>query len=105
MIYHVTTEQEWEKARQQGYYEAASLATEGFIHLSEERQVAGVLERYFRNQSGLVLLEIAEEKLQAPLRYEWSPSVQDNFPHLFGPLNLEAVTGTRPVSSQPSGNS
>ena len=55
MIYHVTTKTDWQTAKDKGYYEAASLATEGFIHLSTKEQVAGVLERYYKGQADLLL--------------------------------------------------
>ena len=97
MIYHVVTEANWQNALQtagpggQGFYEAESLAKEGFIHTSKAEQVAGVLERYYKNQSNLFLLHIDETKLTAPLKYELAPSVNEEFPHIFGQLNLEAV--------------
>ena len=91
MIYHVTKKDDWDKALQQGFYEAESLPTEGFIHTSTLTQVAGVLERYYKNQAGLILLHIDESKLTAPLKYELAPSVNEEFPHIFGQLNLEAV--------------
>jgi len=91
MIYHVVTEANWQKAQQQGFYEADSLASEGFIHSSKAEQVAGVLERYYKGQSNLLLLHIDETKLTAPLKYELAPSVNEEFPHIFGRLNLDAV--------------
>ena len=91
MIYHVVTEWNWQKAVQQGFYEAESLAKEGFIHTSKVEQVAGVLERYYKNQSNLFLLHIDETKLSAPLKYELAPSVNEEFPHIYGTLNLDAV--------------
>lgn len=91
MIYHVVTEANWQKAMQQGFYEAESLAKEGFIHTSKAEQVAGVLERYYKNESNLLLLHIDETKLTAPLKYELAPSVNEAFPHIFGRLNLDAV--------------
>ena len=91
MIYHVVTTQNWQKALQQGFYEAASLATEGFIHASKAEQVAGVLERYYKNQVNLLLLHIDETKLTAALKFELAPSVNEEFPHIFGRLNLDAV--------------
>ena len=91
MIYHVVTEANWQNALQQDFYEAESLAKEGFIHTSKAEQVAGVLERYYKNQSNLFLLHIDETKLTAPLKYELAPSVNEEFPHIFGRLNLEAV--------------
>ena len=91
MIYHVVTDANWQKALQQGFYEAESLAKEGFIHTSKAEQVAGVLERYYKDQSNLLLLHIDETKLTAPLKYELAPSVNEEFPHIFGRLNVDAV--------------
>jgi uncharacterized protein (DUF952 family) len=91
MIYHVTTQDAWEQAQQQGFYQAPSLATEGFIHLSTEAQVAGVLERYYKGQTNLLLLHIDEHKLLAELKYELAPSVNELFPHVYGVINIDAV--------------
>jgi uncharacterized protein (DUF952 family) len=91
MIYHVTTKTNWQNAVLQGFYEAASLSAEGFIHTSKADQVAGVLDRYYKDQSDLLLLHIDETKLTAPLKYELAPSVNEDFPHIFGRLNLDAV--------------
>lgn len=92
MIYHVVTQDNWQSALQQGFYEAASLAKEGFIHTSKAEQVAGVLNRYYKGQTNLLLLHIDETKLTAALKYELAPSVNEVFPHIFGRLNLDAVT-------------
>jgi uncharacterized protein (DUF952 family) len=91
MIYHVVTEINWQNALLAGFYEAESLAKEGFIHTSKAEQVAGVLERYYKGQPNLFLLHIDETKLTAPLKYELAPSVNEEFPHIFGPLNIDAV--------------
>lgn len=91
MIYHVLHKYDWQKALEQGAYEAASLATEGFIHASKAHQVAGVLDRYFKGRDNLVLLHVDEHKLTSPFTYEFSPSVNEEFPHIFGPMNLDAV--------------
>ena len=58
LIYHVTTEGEWEEAQRNGFYIAPSLETEGFIHCSEAWQVKGVLERYYSGKTELVKLVI-----------------------------------------------
>ena len=92
MIYHVVPKNKWEAAMKQGFYEADSLKEVGFIHLSNQDQVKGVLQRYYRDQKDLLLLLIDKTKLTAELKYELSPSVNQLFPHLFGRLNLDAVT-------------
>jgi uncharacterized protein (DUF952 family) len=97
MIYHVVTETDWQNALQtagpdgQGFYEAGSLAVEGFIHASRAEQVAGVLDRYYKGQPCLLLLHIDEEKLTAPLKFELAPSINEEFPHIYGRLNIDAV--------------
>ena len=91
IIYHITTQTEWQQAQEKGYYEAPSLHTEGFIHCSKEGQVAGVLERYYGGQKDLLKLVIDTEKLEHRLVYELAPSVDEEFPHIYGPINLDAV--------------
>ncbi len=91
IIYHVTTASEWKSAQDKGFYEAASLKTEGFIHCSEQHQLAGVLERYFKDKDELVKLVIDTSKLESRYVQEWSPSLMDTFPHIYGPVNAEAV--------------
>ncbi|MCX6208626.1 MAG: DUF952 domain-containing protein [Bacteroidetes bacterium] len=91
MIYHITTKQEWRKAIAEGFYTAASLDTEGFIHCSEEQQVKGVLERYYKGVNGLLKLVIDETKVTHKIIYETAPSVHQNFPHIYGVLNVDAV--------------
>jgi uncharacterized protein (DUF952 family) len=94
MIYHVTTKENWDKALAAGFYEAPSLHIEGFIHNSTAAQVQGVLERYYAGQTNLVLLHIEETKLTAELKYELAPSVNEEFPHIFGVINVDAIVKT-----------
>src|SRR4051812_29677986 len=90
-IYHVTTRPDWEKAQQQGFYIAPSLDLEGFIHCSQVHQVAGVLDRYFKGKDNLVKLVIDTDKLTSRLQYDLAPSINEEFPHVYGPINLDAV--------------
>lgn len=91
VFYHVTTKNAWEEASQKGSYEHPSLDLEGFIHCSQAHQVPGVLERYFAGQKDLVKLVIDPDKLTSRYVFDWSASVADTFPHVYGPINLEAV--------------
>lgn len=95
VIYHITTEPEWETAQQNGVYTSPSLSSEGFIHCSgDDGQVYGVVERYFSGKTNLVKLVIDTDKLNSRFIYEWSPSTADTFPHVYGPINLDAVIET-----------
>jgi uncharacterized protein (DUF952 family) len=99
VIYHVTTLESWQQAQEDGYYEAHSLSTEGFIHCSKAEQVAGVLQRYFAGQKNLVKLVIETSKLTAPLQYDLSPSLNETFPHVYGRINLAAVVDTEMMTN------
>lgn len=102
VIYHVTTAAAWQQAVDKGFYEAPSLATEGFIHCSEEAQVAGVLHRYYKGQQHLVKLVMETEKLQSLLQYDIAPSMNEAFPHVYGPINLDAVVNVENIESRNS---
>lgn len=90
-IYHITTQAQWAEAKALDHYDSETLATEGFIHCSTEPQVAGVLERYYIGQTGLVKLKILKEKIERPLLFELAGSINEVFPHIYGALNLDAV--------------
>lgn len=91
IIYHIATASGWEAAKGNGFYEHPSLKEEGFIHCSLENQVEGVLERYFPGQKDLKKLVIDTDKLTSKYVFDWSKSTQDTFPHVYGPINLDAI--------------
>lgn len=91
MINHITYKSAWEAALEKGRYETASLDKEGFIHCSEDHQVDATLDRYYRGEKGLVKLVIDPSRLRSQLIHEWSPSNTETFPHIYGPVNLDAV--------------
>jgi glutathione S-transferase len=88
-LFHITTRDDWERARERGEYRAPSLAAEGFIHLSRARQWHAVANRFYRGRAGLVLLAIRADRLRHEVRDE--PADGDRFPHLYGPLEVDAV--------------
>ena len=90
-IFHITTAAAWEQAKRDGAYAADSLATEGFIHCSERRQVLWVANIRFKGRTDLVLLHVDSTRLTAPVTYENLEGGADPFPHVYGPLNLDAV--------------
>ena len=103
-ILHLTTDDEWATAQRDGAYRPASLTTEGFIHCSEPQQVVEVANRRFRNRRNLVLLHVDITKLRSPGRYENLEGGGQLFPHIYGPLNLEAVVKATPFQPGPAGD-
>jgi uncharacterized protein (DUF952 family) len=88
-ILHVATRADWEAAQTSGSYTGNSLSTEGFIHCARPDQLMHVLTRHFPSAINHVIVEIDPALLTAELRWEGSP---EQFPHIYGPLNLSAVT-------------
>ena len=103
IVFHITTRAAWEEARERGRYADPSLEREGFIHCSDLDQVAGSADAHFAGVPDLVLLCIAVDRLEAPLRYEHSADGRGDFPHLYGSLNADAVVEVVPVQEGDGG--
>lgn len=111
MIYHITSRAAWLAARERGDYRADSLETEGFIHCSTEEQVVPVAEKYFAGQNDLLLLVIEPTRLSSDLKWEPPsggappPGVPDGdlFPHIYGPINFDAVVQVFDLQENPDG--
>jgi uncharacterized protein (DUF952 family) len=92
VIYHVVLPEVWNEAKGKTFYEADSLALEGFIHCSYADQLDGVIERYYAEAGKIVVLSIDADKLTSTLVSELSTN-DEPYPHVYGPINLDAVVG------------
>jgi uncharacterized protein (DUF952 family) len=110
-IIHLASNDAWLAADKQGTYHADSLSTEGFIHCSTTSQIVGVANTFYHGQSGLVLLVIDPGKLNTKLK--WEPPAEPEptharegelFPHVYGPINLDAVVNVIPFEPDADGN-
>jgi len=90
-VYHITPLNNWRKALEYGAYSADSLEKDGFIHCCTKDQTEGVLKMWFRGEADLLLLEIDPTLLSTEIKYEDSHGSGELFPHIYGPLNLDAV--------------
>ena len=107
MILHFCSTAAWEAAREAGSYRADTLDGQGFIHLSTARQVHVPATFLVRGRTDQVLLEVDETRLDAELRWEPGdpPNAElDPFPHLYGPLNLDAVVAVHPFPPNADGS-
>ncbi len=96
IILHIAASADWQHASVDGYYAPSSLSTEGFIHCSTLGQTVETANRFFHGQKGLLLLCIDEDRVEPEVRYESPATKQDEryhqqFPHIYGPLNLGSV--------------
>jgi glutathione S-transferase len=106
-IFHIAEVADWIEALAKGEYGQSTLGYTldqvGFIHCSRSDQVAAVANAIYPDRSDLVLLHIDREKVQAEIRDENLEGSDDVFPHIYGPLNLDAVTSVIPFTPGANG--
>ena len=102
-IYKICPASAWREAERQGVYRgSADDLRDGFIHFSTAAQVAATASKHFLGQTGLFLIEVDAAALGDSLR--WEPSRNDElFPHLYGELDLGAVTAVRDMRARADG--
>jgi uncharacterized protein (DUF952 family) len=99
-IYHIAEAADWAQAQRDGQYAMSTrgrtLAEEGFIHAATAEQVPLVASAFYRDVPDLLLLVIDPALVGPEIRYEHVPGQDLPYPHIYGPLNLDAVIETRP---------
>jgi len=104
VVYHITRKADWDAALAAGSYAAGSLATEGFMHCSTAEQVVATANRLFKGRTGLVLLCIATDRVEAVIRYENLEGGASLFPHLYGALAIDAVRAVHDFPPRENGS-
>jgi uncharacterized protein (DUF952 family) len=102
-IYKICPAAAWREAERQGVYRgSADDIRDGFIHFSANSQVAETAARHFAGQTGLLLIAVDADALGAALRWERSRN-DELFPHLYGELDLGAVTAIHDMPARSDG--
>ncbi len=105
-IYHLALADEWRQAQAAGVYERStrgqSLQQVGFIHASGADQVEATYGRFYADAGEVRLLTIDPGRLGVPVRWEPAPESGECFPHIHGPLPLEAVLAAEPFPPPPA---
>jgi len=101
LLVHLCTHSDWLAAQEVGSHQPASLVVEGFIHLSRPDQILKVANAFYRGLQDTILLWIDPSRLQGELH--WESADGDVFPHLYNPLNLDAVLSTSDIKPDEDG--
>ena len=95
-IYHFISEPDLELYLTDGTLQVPSLHLQGFIHCSRAEQVVGVANTISPGRNDMVLLEIEDSKVIPTIVYENLEGGEKLFPHIYGPLNEDAIIARHP---------
>ena len=103
-------------------YLPETYAADGFIHCTREPEIMlQIANRFYKDAAGEVLVLVidagrvtAPVKWEAPVHPDGTPAHPDGtpagpgetrlFPHIYGPLNRDAIIGTRAARRDQNGN-
>jgi uncharacterized protein (DUF952 family) len=109
VIYHLLPASTWEEIRTEPHFEPASLAVEGFVHCTgDEQLMLDVANAFYGDLDGPLVLSIDERRLRADVVWEPPAPLPDGwdgaptFPHVYGPLDIDAVVEVRRLVRDPN---
>jgi uncharacterized protein (DUF952 family) len=102
LIFKIVPRAEWE-SESGAYHGSAHDRADGFLHFSTAAQLPETLRLYYAEQDDLVLVAAQAEALGAALRWEHSPSRNQDFPHLYAALSPDAIKWARPLTRNANG--
>ena len=102
-IFKICEREAWRAAEAAGAFRGSDVdMRDGFIHFSTASQVDETARKHFSGQTGLFLIAVDADALGDALRWERSRN-DELFPHLYGELDLGAVTGVLDMHARSDG--
>lgn len=103
MTLHLTTDDVWGAHQGQTHYRPERFDEEGFIHCTNgEANLIAVGNLYYRSDPRrFVVLDIDLSRVKVRAVYEDEDS---RFPHIYGPLDIEAVVRVRRIERSAEGS-
>jgi len=100
-VYKICPVTLWREAERSGVFRGSDVdRRDGFIHFSTAAQVVETATKHFIGQTDLLLVRVNTTSLGD--RLKWEPSRGGAlFPHLYGDLDLAAVTQIDPLPLGP----
>lgn len=92
IAYHLAPVEVWERQKVAGTYVPEAFEQDGFIHATNglERLQWVANEFYTSDTRPHTVLVLDVARLSSPMRYD---DEHEHFPHIYGPLNVDAVIG------------
>lgn len=106
-IHHIASADAWASAQTAGVYTISTrgldLAEVGFIHCSRPEQLSGVVRRFYSDATEpFMLLTVDTDLLSVPWQLDEVVGEPLTFPHIYGPLNVDAVVSAEPLRGSAS---
>lgn len=101
LIYVLVPVVDYEAAVEKGYYWTDSVDASAFIHACPAEQLTRVANKYYADRKDVRLLYVDPSRVKAEIR--WEPATGGLYPHIYGPLNLDAVVRIRRVHADSDG--
>ncbi|MBA6365300.1 DUF952 domain-containing protein, partial [Colwellia sp. BRX8-8] len=95
-IYLLSSNAEYQQALSAGKLTRDSLTSEGFIHATPKSQLNRLANKYYKDKEQPLIL-IVDKELVIP-EIKWEPASGGLYPHIYGPLNINAVTRVEKIS-------
>lgn len=104
-----STNQLWADAQKNGIYTQSMVGPSGndgeYIHANTSEQIIPMLNRHYTDYDDILILLVDLDKVTSEVKFEASSGPTPGlFPHIYGPLNIDAVYGTFSPSKDSSGN-
>jgi uncharacterized protein (DUF952 family) len=89
-IYLTMSPDDFAKAMAEGAWAPGSLTTDGFIHASPADQLTRVANKHYTRFEELRIVFVRADRVLPEIR--WEPASDDLlYPHIYGPLNMDAA--------------
>lgn len=100
-IYMLIAAADYEAAVPSGLYRPATYDVDKFVHASPPEQLTRLANKYYLDKKDVRLLHIDPSLVKAEIR--WEPATGGLYPHIYGPLNLDAVVRVTRVFTDSDG--
>ncbi|HEY1066168.1 MAG TPA: DUF952 domain-containing protein, partial [Pirellulales bacterium] len=92
-IYMLMSTADFKTASSAGVWGPPSLATEKFVHASPANQLTRVANKHYKQFDEVVVVVLNPERIKADV--EWEPATGGLYPHIFGPVDMDATVRTK----------
>lgn len=104
LIFHLVKKNDWKEHKKDSRYYPESLESEGFIHCSSGKDIEATANLLFNGEEHILLIVINTTLIEPDLKYENDEDTGIKYPHIYGPLNLDAVIDKIELAAEDDGS-